>query len=187
MNKAGTVLISLQVTGGHPGFGWSFSHDLHNICQPCFLRIGSILKEISFHSSKMGYSSYLLILSLSIRKRVHSLIPQIKNLEVNLIGPNWSDLGHVPTPNQTKWSVIRDLWHAYGNHSSLLEPVRAHCVMLRSSEHFQKTEEGMEWMLEGTRYIHCILGPYRADGLCRSSRMNSPTQCVHESFLIPED
>ena len=110
-----------------------------------------------------------------------------KNLEVNLIGPNWSDLGHVPTPNQTKWSVIRDLWHAYGNHSSLLEPVRAHCVMLRSSEHFQKTEEGMEWMLEGTRYIHCILGPYRADGLCRSSRMNSPTQCVHESFLIPED
>ena len=51
----------------------------------------------------------------------------------------------------------------------------------------QKTEEGMKWMLEGTRYIHCILSPYRADGLSRSSRMMGTHQlsvCMnHFSYL----
>lgn len=37
----------------------------------------------------------------SVRKWVHPPIPQIKKLELSLVGPNWSGLGHVPTPNQS--------------------------------------------------------------------------------------
>ena len=97
------IIVSYR---GSPDFRWSFIHDLHNIFQPCFLWISSTLKAISFHCSKMVTSDYLLTFSLPVRKRVHSPPPQIKNLELSLIGPKWSDVGHVPTPEQWMWSGI---------------------------------------------------------------------------------
>lgn len=101
MNKADTVLISLQVTKVVLASDEALSMTNTTSFSPAFSGMAPFSKRFLFTAPKNGHSSYLLILSLSVEKRVHSPIPQVKNLELSLVGPSWSDLGHGPTPNQS--------------------------------------------------------------------------------------